>query len=823
MRWLYPSARKPLALVLIVLALAAMARAQGSVDVSPLMKMSIDEVVAQVPSAAGFMFIGCPKCDGGSQEAGVLGWHYGIGDTLRCRYCGATFPSAQYPNNKEKRITAPDGSVQIYRYYEAPNGRQYFFEAHAWFERTMWLRKSADALAQKYAATGDLASADRAAAILARFAQVVPNYAVKYDMPYRPKKFFPADQKWPYAGIDVYRGSKFDWWAFQDIPEDLTSAYDTLKKKNYDFKRLGGKFGPDPDALIQKDLFRLIVDFTAANPEQYHNMSPRMYRAMILVGRAINEPKYVHDAVDRFRGLVERSLFADGWWKEGSPSYHSQTVNSMAKTADVARGYSDPPSWTGEKFTNLDLMTMVPLLVKAQQVRREAVLPNGRMIPINDTWSNNYVEPTNVSQSRLWPSVGQALLGAGRGDSQICLGLNWSGNYGHSHMDNGSIFLYAFSGELLPDIGYTHTRWRNWAVNSASHNLVVVDERSQAETGPRKETTQGNLLWFDAKDDHVKSIDLDASPSYPDVKTYRRRIALVHAAEGFDYVIDRFDVSGGKTHDLFLNGSADEKPRLETSVALNSKVAALVPSWGKAGNYVGENDIDYIGKKFHAYGFLRDIGSAAVNDGWTATWRYNGSGLRAHMIAPAGSTAYRYTSPMIRPAGKNDADLPKYMTNGIMQRHAGPESTFVTVYEPFRNQTWIENVKNDGDKLAVVYGLNGKRVTDTVVFGTDSISIMSSAGWSYQTGKPIGGSVTGLETIGGKSVMKLDKKAPAASAVRLTIGKRSFVFPVAKSAGNTLELADDAGLVMDSPESLRYTAFPHDTLKGRITWTAYTR
>ncbi|MEN6535403.1 MAG: hypothetical protein ABFD89_17190, partial [Bryobacteraceae bacterium] len=252
----------------MILVACAAAQGQAPVDVSPLMKMSIDEVAAQVPAAAGFQFIGCPKCDGGSQEAGVLDWNYGMGDTLRCRYCGTEFPNAQFPNNREKRITAPDGSVQVYRYYEAPNGRQYFYEGHAWFMRTMWLRKSAERLAMNYRATGDLNSADRAAAILARFAQVVPGYAVKFDFPFKAKIFFPADQKWPYEGIDVYRGSKFDWWAFQDIPEDLTGAYDILKKQNYDFKRLGKRFGPDPDALIEKDLLRLLVDFTAANPEQ---------------------------------------------------------------------------------------------------------------------------------------------------------------------------------------------------------------------------------------------------------------------------------------------------------------------------------------------------------------------------------------------------------------------------------------------------------------------------------------------------------------------------------------------------------------------------
>lgn len=791
-------------------------------DVSPLLKMSIEEVAAQVPTGSGFHFIGCPHCDGGSQENGVLAWQPGMGDTVRCNFCGMTFPNAQYPNNKEYTFTRPDGSTLVYRYFEGPTGRQYFYEAHAWFERTMWLRAAAEALAQKYRDTGDLNSADRAAAILARFAQVVPGYAVRFDFPFRKKIFYPADQKWPYEGIATYRGSKFNRWAFLDIPEDLAHAYEILHGR-YDFKRLGNQFGADPDTLIVKDLLRLLVEFTTANPEIYHNMSPRMYRGMIVVGRAIGEPMYVHSAVDRMRGLVEKDYTADGWWFEGAPSYHMQSVTDMIDTANAARGYTDPPGWTGEKFTDLDVLQKLPLLARAQMAMGEGVLPDGRLIPINDTWFHERADPTTVSLSRLWPGLGQALLGAGTGDNQICVGLNWSGNYGHSHADNGSIFIFALGHELLPDIGYTHTRWRNWGINSASHNMVVVDERSQPTKGPNGQSTQGNLRWFDASDARVRFIDLDAQPSYPDLKTYRRRLALVHAAEGFDYVFDRVDVDGGKIHDLFLNGSADDSGKIETSIPMSTPVASLIPSWGREGKYVGEGDADLVGTKFHAYGFLKNIQSAPASGIWNATWRYQKTGLRAYMIAPENTTLYRYISPMIRPAGNLDANLPKYMTPGIMQRHNAPTSAFVTVLEPFGAKPWIESVKGNSDQLAVKYTVGDKSVTDTIKIGGDSLTIESSAGWKYETGKPVSGAIVGIESNpSGESIVKLDRSAPAAKAVRVNFGpRRSFVFPVAKTDGNNLELAVDPGIKMDSPEAAHFVSFPRDKLSGRITWTIY--
>ncbi|MEN6625416.1 MAG: heparinase II/III family protein [Candidatus Sumerlaeia bacterium] len=792
-----------------------------------LEKMSIDEVAGMVPAAAGFRYIGCPHCDGGSQENGVLGWQPGLGDTLRCRFCKMTFPNEQYPNKKEIRITAPDGSAQVYRYYEGPTGRQYFYEAHAWFERIQWLRSGALRLAENYRKTGDLNSADRAAAILARFAQVVPGYAMRFEVPFKTKRFFPADQLAPYNGAPPMRVAKFDSWAYMDIPEDLTRAWEILEDGKYDYSRLGGRFGSDPDALIRKDLLRLLVDVTAANPEQYHNMSPRMYRAMINVGRALNEPKYVHDAIDRFGGLLQNKFYSDGWWCEGSSSYHRQTIDGLAKVAQSVQGYSDPPTWTGsEKFVNLDLMNDLPLLARANQLLKDAVLPNGRMIPVNDTWASTQLEATTTSLSRLWPGLGRAVLGAGSGDNQVCLGLDWSTHGNHAHLDNGSIFLYALGKELLPDIGYTHTRWHNWATNSASHNMVVVGERSQPMIWPEKGSTQGNLRWFDASDSHVRFIDLDAAPSYPGLKEYRRRLALVHAGEGFDYVVDRFDVEGtGTTQDFFLHGSADEIGNLETSAPIETAVDTLVPSWGGRGQYVGEANMDFVGTKFHVYDLLKDVHKTPAAGGiWTATWRYPGASLRAHLIAPKGSTLYRYTSPMIRPAGRLDADLPKYMTPGIMERHQGGQSTFVAVYEPFRDKTWFERVEGGPDKLTISYTMpDGKRVTDTIRIRDQSLEVKSSAGWAYATGKPVGGRVVGLETKNdGRCVLKLDKAAPKTAAVRLQFGPtRSFVFPVASVEGKEIQLAASPGIVMDSPESAHFTTFPHEKLTGRIEWAVY--
>lgn len=791
-------------------------------SVEPLMKMSLPELKALVPTGSGIYFIGCPNCNGGAQEMGVLKWELELGDKVKCKFCSMIFPNEKYPNNGEKVIIAPGGAKQVYRYYQNDQGTQYFFEAHAWFERWQWIQQMGVQLANIWLATRDLAYGDRAAIIAGRFAQLFPDYAIRYDYPSAPKKFFPADQKWPYQGLVPYRGAKWNWWAYGDIPVQIALVYDNLQK-GYDWKRMDSHIGKDTDTRIVKDLLELGYEFTAANPELYTNMSPGMYRDMIRMGRILKKPAMVHDGVNRFREFLKLGFFADGWWKEGTVSYHDQTIGGLKSVAMAAQGYTDPEDWKGERFENLDLTNAMPFYKKAIQVSEEAIMPNGHKIPLNDTWANRAVpvKTSGLSVSRLWPALGNAALAAGTAKDQTMINLNWSGNYGHSHYDNASIILYANGAELLSDIGYTHSKYRGWTLHTASHNTVVIDQKAQ-DAGTAAKPVTGRLKFYDDKNAHVKAIDLDASPAYTSAVTYRRRLVLVHAAEGRDYVIDRFDVEGGATHDWFLHGMCEEEGKLETSIPLNDAVKTLVPDWGGSNMPKNQYEADMEGKRNHAYSFLKDIKTTTVNKPWTATWRYEKSGLRTHILSPSGTQIYRFRAPSVRLAAEDDNKLDDFMRLGIMQRHTGGKSAFISVHEPFQNEPWIESVRAEGDSYLVRYKLNGVMIEDRISLNGNEISVVSGAGWAYHSGKENSGRVNGLEVSGGKWKLELDKELLDVAYVRLEFPDgATLYYPSKHISGKWIQLDNDPGFNMDKAGKIRFHAFPHSEYDGPLKYTVF--
>ena len=509
-------------------------------SVADLASLSLEDLVALVPVQSGICYTDCPNCEMGTQDRGNFRWTPHRPGQITCADCGAIFPgNERYPDDAAIAVASPAG-VQRYHYYErAPDKYRIYFRAHAdYFAREYMADKCRD-FARLYALTGDDTYAHRAAAILLRFAEVYPGYAFHYDYPFRQKIIQPYTRP-RVRGVPAYRTAKWSWWAYMDISLELAEAYEHLKP----WPQLGSISRGRAVHMVEQDLLGAMGEFVLGFEESSSNMSPGMWRRTILAGRVLNRPAWVHEAVRRFEHFLQTQFLYDGHWMETAPSYGAQVLGGMRSVLDAAQGYSDPPGYTdaidGRRFDNLDLANDTRQYRSAQRALEAPRLPDGRMIPVNDTWSRG----RRSSRARdgmepvLLPALGVAVLGGGKGDKQYHAHLNFTGGRQHKHNDALSFGLFAFGQELFRDIGYTHTKYRCWATSTMSHNTVVVNGLESQGTAD----WSGNRLRAFATDRRgFHLVDVHSTSAYAGITDRYRRVLIAVGQDSSDcYLVDIF-------------------------------------------------------------------------------------------------------------------------------------------------------------------------------------------------------------------------------------------------------------------------------------------
>ena len=852
----------------------------ASADVHALLEATefvrgLDEMalIKLVPGQSGLTFVGCPNCRSGRQE-NQLTWMPAHPDEVSCRYCGERYPSAKYPMNASVTVRTPRGGTARYPYWADPTGYRYFFRARRENLVRGYLANCAQDLARLYAATKDKAHARRAALLLDRFAQVFPDWCYHYDFMFRQKEIYDGDVP-PEKFRPGYRTSRWDWWAYLDVPVPLVRAYGAVRGSGI-FAELSRERGVDVEARIERDLFRNAGDQVLGNPEQYSNMSPIAWQSLILMGRVIAEPRYVHEPVRRFRRFLDTQFLYDGAWHE-SPSYADQTVSNMEKTLAGLRGYSDPSGYAdpdGARFDNLDLARDFPALRQSRAALMKMRLPDARLLPFGDTWASARIGEVPPSMEPcLLPARGLACLGGGSGGGQIQFDLTWGGGYGHSHADSLGLLLFAHGRETLSDLGYTHTAFRAWVLATAAHNTVVIDGLDQPGSNMGDRHSDGNLRRFDAKDARIQVVSADGDRAYPGLaKTYRRTLVVVDADRGRRYAVDSFEVEGGRTHDYFLHGDADAPAIVAADLKL-APLATLLPArydWKAPRN---EGELERASEPHYAYGFLRRLEAASVPAGSAISLAFrltgsSGPGLRATLFAEAGSRLITGENPSIRLAGEDDANLEKFARPFAVLRHEAPagRSSFVSVLEPHAEApflTSVERVLAPGGAFALRVRL-GER-TDIIVIGAASpvgipagmelatfqgeVGVLSlrgeavehayalgAGGWTrgkfrLASGGPHSGLLRAVER---HTLVLENSPAPlpeTGDIVRLLTAD-GWVYPytvVAAEGGSDalrIRVAESPGCAFDAAaQRLRLTAFPQREHAGavRVEWNPSTR
>ncbi|MGD9496592.1 MAG: heparinase II/III family protein [Armatimonadota bacterium] len=697
-------------------------RLQTVIDSSaPVMAMSEDQVRALITDKAGFNEIRCANCTAGHQ-GNQLVWSADHPDQLTCRYCGHVYPSEQYPMDKVYEHVAPTGETQQYPYYEGPDGFQHFFQAKIDYHARYWAASMAFNCARAYYWGGGEDYARRAVLILHRMAEVYPHLPIHglSDYSFRRPVFYDNDPPHPYLSQKL--GST---WFYNEISHPLVMAYD-LSYNSPAWDELSERIGEDARALVERDLIRAMADFSLQQDQRWlTNMTPSWCRGLITVGRVTGEPRYVHLAAGMLRDLLRQDFMADGMWKEGSVSYHSQTVGGLRNAWNAALGYSDPPGYTfeetGERFDDLDPFATETFLHKCLVAHEALAYPDGTFCCVHDTWASQRTQPEDPAAPRMLWAMGHAILGSGAGEARAQAQLHFSGSHGHAHCDPLNLTFWAGGRELVSDLGYTHTIYRRYSTSSAAHNLVVVDE-CDTSTGRGDLPWTGEMRLWEPRGPLAQAVSVDQAHVYPATSRYQRTVVLVSRPDAPGYLVDLFDVEGGAQHDWLLRGSADADqtatsplpmttldhsllgPGREMVPYINEGGGSTVPVGAQNANVPVEEGEE---TQYNVYGLLRDLRQVATDDDFTATFAFaeDGPPLTVTVLGAPGSEYFLATGPSIRRAEEDSAKLDDFLQPVIVARRRGEaplSSRFASVLWPGEGDApQVSSLRSGGEVVGV--------------------------------------------------------------------------------------------------------------------------
>ena len=596
-------------------------------------------------------------------------------------------------------------------------------------------------LAMLYGLTNDRSHAERAAAILARFATVIPQWPIlnPYYAPMAERRRDP--QSGPETFTSEYAAGLWGKWIYMD----LVMATPLVQARAF----IAGSgalrdLGAESAVRSMFELHLATQRKFSAQPD-YSNMDSFQIRGKLDFGRYLPDPQLVHDGVAHLKAIFRLGFYPDGWWHEGSPAYHNDLVNGLKWiTTDLLAGYSDPPGFRasdGTRFDGLDLAVEIRApLARAESVTRRSVLPDQTVMGIHDTpWPTLAPSDSAVpTRSFLFGSMGQGTLVSGSGEGHSLATLHWSRAGSHAHFDALSLFLWAKGTEAISGTQYRplpgSSSTREWHQSTAAFATVVVDGLNQSPVGPRGTHRRvagpddavlglpdsrwrwgqsmacndaGDLRLFSTEFPDVQVIEAEAKKAYDsivDVTMYRRTIALVQIDDIDSYVVDIFRVRGGKVHDYMLHSALQMAQQLKVSTA-TQPTAGIMHRW------------------------IGGLSSGSTSQNVVAAFEMdNGVKLVSFIAGAPGTTVVTGHAPAMRRHG--DAPF-------LAIRRAGGSSTFVAVHHVVAGTTsrisGIELMPTDvADAVALRVNL-GDRV-DTIMSSVDPRVPMTTEGGTILRG-----------------------------------------------------------------------------------------
>jgi hypothetical protein len=735
------------------------------------MGLSPKAIADLVPDQAGIRFCRCPACDAPEADD-PLSWSVSRPKELICRRCGVSVPNDKYPAPDEKK-KIPEDTIEVlvgvthrYPYHEVEPEHQRFPG-----ER-LYIAARCDDAAREFLAKASLYAAVRhheqppgnrdpalaiiAAVVLVRFAQVYPSYSAHYDQPSSLKYFDRADLPPPYRR--GYQTAKWSWNASEEVPLNLLIAY-ALLRGDPALREAGRLLNEaDPGRLIEENLLRASARFVQNQTDELNEASLLADRGILAVGRVLNDPELVRDALARLDRFAERGFSYDGFWAEGSFAAHERVVAQLdGWFTTLLAGYSDRANTVASSATEADTqragLIKVPMLALAHAAGSIA-WSEPRSAEVRQASWPALTSSSTARGAALLGGTGLARLAVGTGEDALDIELRGLDAPGPDRIRRQALRLAVGGRTVLGDLDETAGTPSGFDRASVSHNTVVVDGLNQRESLARANTfaPSGNFLFF-AADPDLQVATLDDPRAYPQSTSRYRQTIVLSAGPKSRYGLSVFEVHGGLQHDQIFHAPAGSVARWSISAPMTRSSESLLPQ----GRMFVPNARPEDGRWFvQALGEFAPLAIANVAAPVQARLLLNGPALRPsgvilHILVDSPLQAVTAVSPGATPIGPAGSSESEGRGSLILRRRsengASLRTTFVTLFEPLSNSipslTNVSRVPSSQESVVVavetadgpehlVVNLNpGKTITvrlaDSRVLVTDGLVVKVSA------------------------------------------------------------------------------------------------
>ena len=495
---------------------------------------------------------------------------------------------------------------------------------------------------------------------------------------------------------------------------------------------VGDDLEPADRELIQTRLLgELGRHLTEQLMGKIHNIECWHLSSLACLGVIMDDPELISLAVDGPFGLsaqFDHGIMADGWWAEGSPSYHYYMLASVLYCATALREHRPEvvaaPALRSMLTTPLTMARPDLSLPAMNDGWNSVSMPDGiaqyaalyeqgygvwqdqrcadflaevydrGTVTRSSEWAlsmgpelTEHGATQPVQPQRVFPDSGYAILADAVGQSNLMIKYGIHGG-GHGHPDKLELDLWAHGVRLAPDPGspsYNSPLQGPWVRQTLSHNTALLNHRTQPEA-------EGRLISFldpaehpvglvdavvDWPTDPTQSSGRPGSwlkePRHVEVPGYAgaqlRRIVLCRPGD------PGTPGEGGYFVDLVLVSATEPVP-IELAWHHRGRLVDPVDALSPA-DWSPPNE---------TYEFLHDVrelAAAEADRAWSAAWTVEGAGTRMWGRDPVGATALVAISPSNPPAEEQGT---------LLRRTHGQQACFAAVLQPVADPTSAPSV-----------------------------------------------------------------------------------------------------------------------------------